>query len=300
MVVSGKTASNRKQVHPPAEPPSSVNQGMDGPKGAKKRSHLNMTGGLPSEKAEPSNKIRTPKNEAHMLVDVKPTIPQGRKSKTAGSLPTASNPGNVDKGPISTASLRSMKFKKRTSDVAERPTDAIGSGSSSHVPASQSKCATIVKKNPEVEDDQKLSVNKGDIIVKKEPDTEVNQVASQNRDVAMVKQEPDTEDHPDFAQMSREQSIIWARAVEADKAGDEVVATALYERFREMDSRRPIPKHNPYLPGGSKYGYDPITHERNLPEPPPEVEEPKPDYRPRDNRPSSSDRFARNPRYHAC
>ncbi|EFP74692.2 uncharacterized protein PGTG_00648 [Puccinia graminis f. sp. tritici CRL 75-36-700-3] len=265
MVAARKSTSNRRDVKPnppPAARPTSVNGGPDirsTSKGTMKRSHLCMEA-LPSVNAESSLKVGPAINKARRVVDANSTIHQGRTPKTAGSHPAVLNANNADKADsISSASLRSMKFKKNPPRGTEKAVKSMMSGSLSRVPAShQNEYATFTKRQPEIKESQKSNQHQDDVLVKKEADTEDDQRPIRDRNPTMVKKEPDTEDNSqELVEMSREQSIIWARAVEADRSGDQVTATALYNRFRALMGyttmraiKLPLPNPSPVTVSG--------------------------------------------------
>ncbi|KAA1105932.1 hypothetical protein PGT21_024423 [Puccinia graminis f. sp. tritici] len=254
-----KSTSNRRDIKPnppPAARPTSVNRGADirsTSKGTIKRSHFCIEA-LPSVNAESSLQVGPAINKARRVVDVNSTIHQGRTPKTAGSHPAVLNANNANKDSISSASLRSMKFKKNPPRGTEKAVKSMMSGSLSRVPAShQNEYATFTKRQPEIKESQKSNQHQDDVVVKKEADTEDDHLRPiQERNPTMVKKEPDTEDNSqELVEMSREQSIVWARAVEADRSGDQVTATALYNRFRElmgytsMRAKLPLPSSSP-------------------------------------------------------
>ncbi|POW15964.1 hypothetical protein PSHT_06893 [Puccinia striiformis] len=209
-----------EQLMPHAQLPLR-NPGLEKPTGAAKRSYVSTTGSSSSAKAEvpgTCNTARTSATEARELVDVKPSLHQARTTKTARCPPAVSNAVKADQRPAVSASLSSIKFKKNAPPANQNENGTTKSGLTSLLPANQ---------------------NKDGAVSKNEAESKVENRAIQ---IKHDKKESETKNDKELVQISREQSIIWEKAAEADRVGDKEAATALYKRFRELDSTRIRPK----------------------------------------------------------
>ncbi|KAI9602041.1 hypothetical protein KEM48_000752 [Puccinia striiformis f. sp. tritici PST-130] len=215
-MVPSKSSYNVKK-----EEPSSLHQAQ-----STTETHPNLANSL-SMKSEPSKSAgSTTDNQLAMDIDKKPVLPDDPIS----SLPAASKSFPVEKGEsskillkqrqVASASLRSMKFKKNMPRVTPQAGDTI-------------RGSDIVQNREETRIKKESDPNRDQIIVKKEPEI---------KDDDEVMKEPEREDNrSEFVEMSREQSIIWTQAAEANRAGDEATANRLYQRLGELDSVRTRP-----------------------------------------------------------
>jgi len=108
--------------------------------------------------ASASGVSSTAVDQASKDVDVKPTLPYDRPTKTSRGLPIAANPDN---GQMSRASLASLKFKRRAPHTANK----AGGDTSSLAPSD----GPAIKKEKESEDEGERKYHG---MVKKEPDQE--------------------------------------------------------------------------------------------------------------------------------
>ncbi|KAA1105931.1 hypothetical protein PGT21_024409 [Puccinia graminis f. sp. tritici] len=206
------------QEKPPPSHPVSLHRAPEKPTTTTKRPNAS----LPSPKMDASgsaNKLEPASNKLRKIADIKPTIPQGPAPKMAASTPAVLSTGNTDKAQTASASLRSMKFKKKTPHGTEKPKDMVGPGASRLVnaSASQNKDGPVIKKELETGNDQ--------------------QAASVNQHKPyIVKTEPDMEDSKEWFQAGSKHPITSAPVVGANRAGDESAATPSNKRCRETDS----------------------------------------------------------------
>ncbi|EFP74693.2 uncharacterized protein PGTG_00649 [Puccinia graminis f. sp. tritici CRL 75-36-700-3] len=206
------------QEKPPPSHPVSLHRAPEKPTTTTKRPNAS----LPSPNMDASgsaNKLEPASNKLRKIADIKPTIPQGPAPKMAASTPAVLSTRNTDKAQTASASLRSMKFKKKTPHGTEKPKDTAGPGASRLVnaSASQNKDGPVIKKELETGNDQ--------------------QAASQNQHKPyIVKTEPDMEDSKEWFQAGSKHPITSAPVVGANRAGDEAAATPSNKRCRETDS----------------------------------------------------------------
>ncbi|KAI9602042.1 hypothetical protein KEM48_000988 [Puccinia striiformis f. sp. tritici PST-130] len=148
-------------------------------------------------------------------VDVKPSLHQARTTKTARCPPAVSNAVKADQRPAASASLSSIKFKKNAPPANQNENGTTKSGLTSLLPANQ---------------------NKDGAVSKNEAESKVENRAIQ---IKHDKKEPETKNDKELVQFSREQSIIWEKAAEADRVGDKEA------RQRYTRDSRPSPEAQP-------------------------------------------------------
>ncbi|POW04002.1 hypothetical protein PSTT_10718, partial [Puccinia striiformis] len=202
-MVPSKSSYNVKK-----EEPSSLHQAQ-----STTETHPNLANSL-SMKSEPSKSAgSTTDNQLAMDIDIKPVLPDDPIS----SLPAASKSFPVEKGESSSSKrisqVHEIQKEYASGDTPSRRHDkGIRHRSKQRRNSNQERIGSKQRPNncqkePEIKDDDE---------VMKEPEREDNR--------------------SEFVEMSREQSIIWTQAAEANRAGDEATANRLYQRLGELDS----------------------------------------------------------------